>query len=163
MISCWCPLIFLLQKTFKLFGLQICWLWAYLMTVIAETHRVHLIWYLRFYCMKPNSSWIRSEHLICSHFVVWKSEHIFYNEEWQSMQTMVQPLWYLIRWHICLLSWLQWIFRLIELHLINRKWNKIGWFDALFFHCLLAWFIKYVILCTRICRAYYKTWMYRLF
>jgi len=64
---------------------------------------------------------------------IWKSDHIFNNEEWQSMQSIVQPLWFLIRWHISLLNWLQWIFRLIEPHLINRKWNKRAWFDALSF------------------------------
>jgi hypothetical protein len=39
-ISCLGPLVFLLPKTFKLFGFQIFRLWAYLMKVIPGTRRV---------------------------------------------------------------------------------------------------------------------------
>jgi len=37
------------SQTFKLFGFPVLWLWAYMMKVIPETCRVHLIGYLCFY------------------------------------------------------------------------------------------------------------------
>ena len=42
-------LVFLLPKTFKLFGFPIFWLWVYLMKIILEKRRAHYIIYLRFH------------------------------------------------------------------------------------------------------------------
>ena len=47
--SCLGHFTFLLTKTSKLFGFPFFWLWAYLMKVIPETHRAHLIRFLCFY------------------------------------------------------------------------------------------------------------------
>jgi len=46
-LSCSCRLVYLLFKTFELFGISICRLWAYLMKVFPEGPRVHIIEYLR--------------------------------------------------------------------------------------------------------------------
>ena len=43
------PLGFLLPNTRRLLGFPVVWPWANLMKVILEGHRVHYIWYLRFF------------------------------------------------------------------------------------------------------------------
>ena len=61
-LSCLCPFIFLLRKTFKLFGIPIFWLWAYLMNVILKrvmrtnfniyvfiTNNINKYWLVQFY------------------------------------------------------------------------------------------------------------------
>jgi hypothetical protein len=47
------PMVFLLPGTFKLFGFQIFWFWAYL-KVIPVTRHVHQIWYLCFIITKQS-------------------------------------------------------------------------------------------------------------
>ena len=42
-------LVYLSTETFKLFGVPICWLWAYMMRVIPETSYAHWNKYLRLY------------------------------------------------------------------------------------------------------------------
>jgi hypothetical protein len=46
LLFCFNHLVFLLAKTFRLFGCQNVWIWAYPMKVIPETRRAHQIWYL---------------------------------------------------------------------------------------------------------------------
>jgi hypothetical protein len=50
-LSCLYPFVFLLTRTFKLFGFQILWFWAYLVMFMPEARRVHYIWiwHIRFY------------------------------------------------------------------------------------------------------------------
>ena len=47
--SCLGPLVYLLSKTFKLFGCSILWLCTYMMNIIPETRGSHLIRYIRFF------------------------------------------------------------------------------------------------------------------
>ena len=85
-VSCFNPLVFLLPKTFKLFGFLFFRLWVYLMKVIQETCCAHWIIYL---CLN------------CYHFVDISADGLYVLEGIiHLLVSMLVLTWFL--WHILL-------------------------------------------------------------